>query len=278
MPPDLKTGNKEFAGFGRAVQGWTRISNREVRDMHWMKRLMIALVGVGLVILSGCVSVSTPPGGGVAPPNEETPKPPQYGTLSGTVLDADSGLKIWDGTVQVGDRTVALRDGVFQVDKLPQGKYTLTISRKHYQIYRADVVVGQGSNYVQVKLRTKYSKGELDLLARLVTAEAGGEPYRGQVAVAASVLNRVESSRYPNTISGVINQVVDGRYYQYEPVQNGSIWKPASSSAWNAVYDALAGWDPSLGATGFYNPAKTSNRWVRQQPVTVTIGRHVFFR
>ena len=88
--------------------------------MHWMKRLMIALVGVGLVILSGCVSVSTPPGGGVAPPNEEAPKPIQYGTLSGTVLDADSGLKIWDGTVQVGDRTVALRDGVFQVDKLPR--------------------------------------------------------------------------------------------------------------------------------------------------------------
>ena len=251
--------------------------------MHWIRkwkqRLVIALVGMGLMVLSGCVSVTTPPTDVVVPPIDGDTKPTiQYGTLSGTVLDADSGLKIWDGTVQVGDRKVVVRDGVFQVDKLPQGRYTLTISRNHYQIYRADVVVNQGSNYVQVKLRSKYSKGELDLLARLVTAEAGGEPYRGQVAVAASVLNRVQSSRYPNTISGVINQVAEGRYYQYEPVQNGTIWRTASATSWKAVYDALAGWDPSLGATGFYNPAKTTNRWVRQQPVTVTIGRHVFFR
>ncbi|EEG77345.1 cell wall hydrolase [Dethiobacter alkaliphilus] len=122
-----------------------------------------------------------------------------------------------------------------------------------------------------------FSDSELDLLARLVRAEAEGEPYRGQVAVAASVLNRVDDPRYPNTLSGVINQVSNG-FYQYSPVLDGRINRPANDSARRAVQAALNGEDPSLGATGFYNPAKTSNQWVRQQPVTITIANHVFFR
>jgi len=122
-----------------------------------------------------------------------------------------------------------------------------------------------------------YSAAELDLLARLVRAEAGGESFKGQVAVAASVLNRVRSSIYPSTVTGVINQVVGG-YYQYSPVLDGSIKQPANDSARRAVQEAIAGVDPSLGALGFYNPRKTSNQWVRSQPVTITIGNHVFFR
>ncbi|MBS4021983.1 MAG: LysM peptidoglycan-binding domain-containing protein [Dethiobacter sp.] len=122
-----------------------------------------------------------------------------------------------------------------------------------------------------------FSASELELFARLVHSEAAGEPYLGQVAVAASVLNRVDSSRYPNTLSGVINQVVNG-FYQYSPVLDGRINIPASESARRAVSDAINGSDPSLGATGFYNPRKTSNQWVRQQPVTTVIANHVFFR
>jgi N-acetylmuramoyl-L-alanine amidase len=72
--------------------------------------------------------------------------------------------------------------------------------------------------------------------------------------------------------------VTDGRYYQYSPVLDGRINLPADRTSFQAVYDALAGWDPSGGATGFYNPRKTSNQWVRSRPVTTTIGRHVFFR
>ena len=121
-------------------------------------------------------------------------------------------------------------------------------------------------------------QSDRDLLARLVQAEAGGEPYNGKVAVAATVLNRVRSSAYPNTIPGVVYQVIDGRYYQYEPVLNGTINRPAGSEALKAVDAALGGWDPSLGAIGFYNPAKTANQWVRSRPVTVRIGNHVFFR
>lgn len=117
-----------------------------------------------------------------------------------------------------------------------------------------------------------------DLLARLVQAEAGGEIYEGKVAVAATVLNRVASPEYPNSIPNVIYQVLYGRYYQYEPVLNGTINKPAGNEAFKATDAALAGWDPTYGSIGFYNPDKTTNQWVRSRPVTVRIGNHVFFR
>jgi len=139
------------------------------------------------------------------------------------------------------------------------------------------IPTGGGNSLPSRGGRVSATPSELELLARLVHAEAAGEPYMGQVAVAATVLNRVRDSRYPNTIREVILQVVGG-YYQYSPVQDGRINLPANESAYRAVQDALNGWDPSMGATGFYNPAKTNNQWVRMQPVTVVIGNHVFFR
>ncbi|MCW3489952.1 cell wall hydrolase [Dethiobacter alkaliphilus] len=122
-----------------------------------------------------------------------------------------------------------------------------------------------------------FTAEEMDLFARIVHAEAEGESFEGQVAVAAAILNRVRSDRYPNTMTGVVYQV-EGGYYQYSPVLDGRINRPAGESAKRAAQEALDGNDPSWGATGFYNPAKTSNQWVRQQPVTRTIGGHVFFR
>jgi len=139
------------------------------------------------------------------------------------------------------------------------------------------IPAGGGSSPVSRGGRVSLSNADLDLFARLVHAEAAGEPYVGQGAVAATVLNRVKDSRYPNTVRGVILQVWGG-FYQYSPVQDGRINLPASESANRAVQDALNGWDPSNGATGFYNPAKTNNQWVRMQPVTTVIGNHVFFR
>ena len=124
---------------------------------------------------------------------------------------------------------------------------------------------------------SRYSASDLDLLARLVRAESGGEPYLGQVAVAASVLNRVKSSQYPNTIRGVVYQV-SGGYIQYCPVRIGTINQPANASARKAAEEALNGRDPSNGATGFYNPRFTTNAWVRSRPVTTVIANHVFFR
>ncbi|MEW5785847.1 MAG: cell wall hydrolase [Bacillota bacterium] len=126
-------------------------------------------------------------------------------------------------------------------------------------------------------LKEKLAQDDLDLFARLVSAEAAGEPFPGQVAVAASVLNRVKDMRYPNTVREVILQVVN-RIYQYSPVLDGRINQPAVSSAYRAVRVALRGVDPSHGATGFYNPALTDDLWVRGKSKTVTIGNHVFFR
>jgi LysM repeat protein len=120
------------------------------------------------------------------------------------------------------------------------------------------------------------SQNDLELLARLVTAESDGEPFEGQVAVAATILNRLRDPLYPKTIPGIIYQVDSGRY-QYSPVLDGRINQPASASAYRAVSLACSGWDPSNGANGFYNPVKTTNQWVTSQPVTKIIGSHIFF-
>lgn len=124
------------------------------------------------------------------------------------------------------------------------------------------------------------SVSDLDIFASLIYAEAKGEPYKGQVAAAATVLNRMDSATYPDDLKEVVFQVVWVRgvaYYQYEPVQDGRIWLTPDNTAYRAVRDAMRGWDPSYGATGFYNPAKSTNQWVRQQPVTTVISNHVFF-
>jgi LysM repeat protein len=120
------------------------------------------------------------------------------------------------------------------------------------------------------------SQSDLGLFSRLVSAEANGESFAGQVAVAATILNRLTDSRYPKTISEIVYQVVDG-YYQYSPVLDGRINEAATASAYQAVLQAIAGWDPSNGANGFYNPDKTTSLWVRSQTITATIGNHVFF-
>ena len=111
------------------------------------------------------------------------------------------------------------------------------------------------------------------LLARLIHAEARGESYTGQVAVGAVVLNRVDSSSFPDTVSGVVYQA--GAFSAVGD-SNWSVAPDATSR--KAAQDALNGWDPSGGALYYYNPAKTSNKWIRTRPVITTIGRHVFCR
>lgn len=125
--------------------------------------------------------------------------------------------------------------------------------------------------------RIPYTEEELDLLARLVSSEAKGESYLGQVAAAAVTINRVLDPRFPNTLAEVIYQVEGGRY-QYEPVMNGTIYEPATDSARQAALEALHGHDPTNGALGFYNPDKVRpGNWVWQWPIVARIGNHVFF-
>lgn len=118
-----------------------------------------------------------------------------------------------------------------------------------------------------------YSSSDVYLLAKVIAAEARGESYTGQVAVGAVVLNRVESSSFPDTVSGVVYQ--SGAFSAVTD-SNWSVAPDATSK--KAAQDAINGWDPSGGALYYYNPAKTSNRWIRTRPVITTIGAHVFCR
>ncbi|NLK51915.1 MAG: LysM peptidoglycan-binding domain-containing protein [Syntrophomonadaceae bacterium] len=120
---------------------------------------------------------------------------------------------------------------------------------------------------------TGYSRDDIVLLARVINGEAGGEPYIGQVAVGAVILNRVKSADFPNTLSGVIYQ-----RNAFEAVTRGLIWANPGTSCLNAAQDALKGWDPSEGALFFYNPAKPCASWIYSRPVIKRIGNHVFAR
>ena len=114
-------------------------------------------------------------------------------------------------------------------------------------------------------------EGDIDLLARLISAEARGEPYEGQVAVGAVVLNRVEHASFPNSISGVIYQ--SGAF---SCLDDGQFDEPVAESAYRAAQDALNGWDPSSGAIYYFNPSTATSSWVWSRPVILTIGKHMF--
>lgn len=118
-----------------------------------------------------------------------------------------------------------------------------------------------------------YSSNDVYLLAKVIGAEARGESYSGQVAVGAVVLNRVKHSSFPDTISGVVYQ--SGAF----SCVTDSNWNTTpNDTAKKAAQDAINGWDPSGGAIYYYNPAKTSNTWIKSRPVIVTIGSHIFCR
>jgi len=116
--------------------------------------------------------------------------------------------------------------------------------------------------------------GDANLLARLVSAEAEGEPYQGMVAVAAVMLNRVKDLKFPNTTSGVIFQPG-----AFESVSNGLIWQRSpSNQAVSAARDALNGYDPTYGCLFFWNPSKPVSGWIWGRSIAVRIGKHVFAR
>lgn len=111
----------------------------------------------------------------------------------------------------------------------------------------------------------------IELLARVINGEARGEPYEGQVAVGAVVLNRVDHPSFPNSISGVVYQKG-----AFTAVDDGQINAEMYASSHRAARDALNGWDPTNGAIYYYNPKTATNKWIRTREVVCTIGRHVF--
>ena len=118
---------------------------------------------------------------------------------------------------------------------------------------------------------SSYTNSDLYLLAKCVHAVARGEPYVGQVAVAAVILNRVKSAEFPNTISGVIYQP-----WAFTAVNDGQINLEPNDSAYSAAKDAMNGWDPSYGCLYYYNPETATSKWIWSRQTVVTIGKHVF--
>lgn len=141
------------------------------------------------------------------------------------------------------------------------------------------ILVIFGSGMLEKQVETVYaassgnSTSDLQLMARAINGEARGEPYEGQVAVGAVILNRVKSSQFPNSISGVIYQpgaftaVADGQINT--PIKEGS-------TVLKAAQDAMNGWDPTNGCIYYFNPNTATNKWIWSRPLVKTIGKHRF--
>ncbi len=194
----------------------------------------------------------------------------KQGMSGTTVRTIQQKLKNW-GYYQGGV------DGIFGAKTKEAVKY---FQRKNG--LTADGVVGDktasamgiklsGSTSSGTSSGTTSTSGDTYLLARAVYAEARGEPYVGQVAIAAVILNRVRSSSFPNTISGVIYQP-----WSFTAVNDGQINLTPNDTALKAAKDALNGWDPTYGCLYYYNPATATNAWIKQKEIHLTIGRHVF--
>lgn len=190
------------------------------------------------------------------------------GNTGSTVRTLQQKLKNWGyykGSV----------DGIFGAKTKEAVKY---FQRKNG--LTADGIVGpktlaalgmSGSSGTTGSSSSSYSDADVQLLARLIYGEARGESYVGQVAVGAVVMNRIKSSSFPNTMSGVIYQS-----YAFTAVNDGQINLTPNQTAKKAALDAINGWDPTYGAIYYYNPVTATSSWIFSRQTTVTIGNHVF--
>jgi N-acetylmuramoyl-L-alanine amidase len=196
-----------------------------------------------------------------------------YGsTDSETIKKVQTRLKSWgyySGTV----------DGSFgakteQAVRLFQQKNGLTVDGKIGKGTLAALGLPTGSTSSSSSSSgssTTANNNDVMLLARCINGEARGEPYNGQVAVAAVILNRVDDSGFPNTLSGVIYQAG-----AFDAVKDGQVNLTPSDSCIRAAKEALAGNDPTNGALYYYNPTTATNKWIRSRTIVLTIGKHVF--
>lgn len=212
--------------------------------------------------------------------------------LLGLVVTFDVGLMSWNSEVEAlskyGSRGTEVRtiqeklkrwgyysgsvDGIYgsqtvSAVKSFQKKNGLTVDG----IAGTQTLKAMGITSSSSSSSSSNNSSNVNLLARVVYGEARGEPYTGQVAVAAVVLNRVKSSKFPNSISGVVYQ--SGAF---DAVADGQINMTPDTTAKKAAQDALNGWDPSYGAIYYFNPSTATNKWIWSRPMTVTIGKHRF--
>ncbi len=217
--------------------------------------LLLALFITSLVMFSGVLTL-----------DEAEAAVVKQGDSGSTVKQIQTKLKSW------GYYTGSV-DGVFGSRTLAAVKYFQRVNG-----LTADGIVGaKTAAAMGIKLSSSSggsstsTSSDLNLLARVVYAEARGEPYTGQVAIAAVVLNRVKSSSFPNTIAGVVYQP-----YAFTCINDGQINLTPNQTAYNAARDALNGWDPTYGCLFYYNPATATSAWIRQKTIKLYIGSHVF--
>jgi N-acetylmuramoyl-L-alanine amidase len=189
----------------------------------------------------------------------------RYGSTGSEVSQIQTKLKRWGyytGSVDgiYGSKTVS-------AVKYFQEKNGLTVDG----IAGTNTLKAMGITSSSSSSSSTSNSTNLNLLSRLVYSEARGETYTGQVAVAAVVLNRVNSSSFPNTVSGVIYQ--SGAF---DAVSDGQINLTPDETAKKAAQDALNGWDPSYGAIYYFNPNTATSSWIWSRKQTVTIGNHIF--
>lgn len=192
-----------------------------------------------------------------------------YGSRGGTVYEIQKRLKNW------GYYTGGI-DGIYGYQT-----YTSVRMFQSYNGLNVDGIVGsqtlealgiyEGTTNASNSGGYNSSNQNIDLLARLINGEARGEPYEGQVAVGAVVLNRTRDSRFPSTIAGVIYQPG-----AFTAVDDGQINAPLEQTSVKAAIDALNGWDPSGGAMYYFNPATATSAWIWSRPLIKVIGKHRF--
>ena len=191
----------------------------------------------------------------------------KYGSRGDEVIQIQTKLKRWgyyNGNV----------DGIYGSQTMSAVKYFQRkngLTQDGIAGTKTLQAMGINSSSSSSSSSTSANSSNLNLLARVVYGEARGEPYTGQVAVAAVVLNRVNNSNFPNTIAGVVYQ--SGAF---TAVSDGQINLTPNSTAVKAAQDALNGWDPTYGAIYYFNPNTATNAWIWSRPVTITIGKHRF--
>ena len=183
-----------------------------------------------------------------------------WGSSGDEVIQIQNKLKQWgyyNGAIDgsYGSKT-------YQAVKNFQAKNGLT----------ADGVAGTKTlEALGISTKKTTANNNVNLLARAISGEARGESYEGQVAVGAVILNRVNSSKFPNTLAGVIYQ--SGAF---DSVKDGQINMEPTSTALKAAQDALSGWDPTGGCIYFFNPSTSTSKWIWSRPIVRTIGKHCF--
>ena len=199
----------------------------------------------------------------------------QQGSKGGEVKEVQRRLKLWgyyngsvDGTFGAGTRSAVIafqkKNGLTADGVVGKATYKALGMTSSYELLAGQATSNSGNV-------NGFSSSEIYLLAKTIYAEGRGEPYTGQVAIGAVVLNRVRNSAFPNTISGVVYQK-----HAFTAVTDGQINLTPNETAMKAAKDAINGWDPTGGALYYYNPAVATSSWIFSRPTITVIGKHVF--